>query len=329
MCLFPNKKTRASNGRKVVFWMVGMALTAGAAAYSSTKGGAYLTKKSYSAFDENEFMRYRLESSQDVSPTTKKLTFQLHSPFAQTGVFPSSYLLTRFKAPATNQPVVRPYTPITSPRHRGSFEILVKRYPDGKMSSHLHALPVGAYIEARGPVMKRQLRPNCKQEMAFVAAGTGITPMYQVIRETLQNATDFTLMTLIYSCRNENEILLKQELEQLAIKHPHRFRIHYVITRPQNPHEAWKACVSPLQEASAKMGPEEVPKLTASVGTRINAGILRQYLPAISENILIWVCGPPGFMKAVSGTRDENGKQGELSGLLDQLHYHKTLVYKL
>ena len=42
----------------------------------------------------------------------------------------------------------------------------------------------------------------------------------------------------------------------------------------------------------------------------------------------IFVCGPPGLYKAVSGTKNSPTDQGELSGMLKELGYDKEQVYK-
>eukprot|EP00494_Astrolonche_serrata_P022659 UN22916 len=46
----------------------------------------------------------------------------------------------------------RPYTPVSSDDDSGFFEIVVKIYPDGRLTPNLDKLEIGDYIEARGPV---------------------------------------------------------------------------------------------------------------------------------------------------------------------------------
>jgi len=48
-----------------------------------------------------------------------------------------------------------------------------------------------------------------------------------------------------------------------------------------------------------------------------------------TENIKIFVCGPPGMYKAISGAKKSPSDQGELDGsVLEQLGYSKDQVYK-
>ncbi|RZC53698.1 hypothetical protein C5167_012541, partial [Papaver somniferum] len=69
------------------------------------------------------------------------------------------------------------YTPISDPESKGYFDLLVKIYPEGKMSRHLANLRPGDVLEVKGPK---------------IAGGTGITPILQVIDAILKNPDDKT-----------------------------------------------------------------------------------------------------------------------------------------
>ena len=66
----------------------------------------------------------------------------------------------------------------------------------------------------------------------MIAGGTGITPMLQIIHAALKNPLDRTKLSLIYANVNPDDILLKKELDELASKHSHRFRVYYVLNNP-------------------------------------------------------------------------------------------------
>lgn len=50
--------------------------------------------------------------------------------------------------------------------------------------------------------------------------------------------------------------------------------------------------------------------------------------PKEGEKIKIFVCGPPGMYKAISGGKKSPADQGELTGYLKDLGYSKDQVYK-
>lgn len=75
----------------------------------------------------------------------------------------------------------------------------------------------------------------------MIAGGTGITPMYQVIRACLRNPSDRSKITLIYANVNLEDILLKADLEELQNTYGlDRFKIYYVLN---NPPQGWKGGV--------------------------------------------------------------------------------------
>jgi cytochrome-b5 reductase len=53
---------------------------------------------------------------------------------------------------AEGKPISRQYTPITTNSTRGYFELLIKIYPKGQMTTYLANLNVGEKMEIRGPM---------------------------------------------------------------------------------------------------------------------------------------------------------------------------------
>jgi cytochrome-b5 reductase len=55
--------------------------------------------------------------------------------------------------------------------------------------------------------------------------------------------------------------------------------------------------------------------------------MLADYLPKPGDG-KIFVCGPPGMMKHVSGGKAKDKSQGEINGLLKEMGYTSTDVFK-
>ena len=64
--------------------------------------------------------------------------------------------------------------------------------------------------------------------------------MIQVIRAALKNPSDRTTITLIYANVNQEDILLKDDLEELMDIHEQRFKVFYVLN---NAPPGWKGGV--------------------------------------------------------------------------------------
>jgi cytochrome-b5 reductase len=60
------------------------------------------------------------------------------------------------------------------------MELVIKKYPDGKVSGWMHDLKVGDLVEVKGPFPKLAYVPNMKKSIGMICGGTGITPMLQV-----------------------------------------------------------------------------------------------------------------------------------------------------
>ncbi|KAG6772521.1 hypothetical protein POTOM_023934 [Populus tomentosa] len=193
------------------------------------------------------------------------------------------------------------YTPISDPDSKGYFDLLIKVYPEGKMSQHFATLKSGDVVEVKGPIEKLRYSPNMKKHIGMIAGGTGITPMLQVIEAILKNPDDNTQVSLLYANVSPDDILLKQKLDFLAASHPN-LKIFYTV---DNPPKNWKGGSGYISKDMVVKG-----------------------LPRPSDDTIILVCGPPGMMKHISGDKAKDRSQGELSGLLKEAGYTEEMVYK-
>ncbi|MCJ1350202.1 MAG: NADH-cytochrome b5 reductase [Icmadophila ericetorum] len=245
----------------------------------------------------------KLGSVQKINHNTSKFRFELPSKDDVSGLQTASALLSKYQGPKMEKPVIRPYTPVSDEDQRGYIDFVIKKYEGGSMSTHMHDMEPPQRLSFKGPIPKYPYSPNKHTHIALIAGGTGITPMYQLINTIFKNADDKTKISLVYANVTENDILLKREFEEFENTFPQRFRAFYVLDKPPN---AW-----------------------AQGKGRIDKELLKTVLPEPkTENIKIFVCGPPGMYKAVSGMKPSPTDQGELEGILKELGYTKDQVYK-
>jgi cytochrome-b5 reductase len=88
-------------------------------------------------------------------------------------------------------------------------------------------LVVGQTIKVRGPKGAMVYTPNMVRHFGMIAGGTGITPMLQIIRAVIRGRPtgDKTEIDLIFANVNPDDILLREDLDQLA-KDDNGFRVH-------------------------------------------------------------------------------------------------------
>ncbi|KAK4084374.1 uncharacterized protein Triagg1_854 [Trichoderma aggressivum f. europaeum] len=171
-----------------------------------------------------------------VSPNVYRLTFTLPSSHPILGLPTGQHVA--ITAVIDGETVTRSYTPTSNNADKGILELLIKIYPNGKMTNgYLANLNIGDEVHFRGPKgAMRYSRKLCKK-IGMVAGGTGITPMFQIIRAICESDRDTTEISLIYANRTEQDILLREELDTFARRYPKIFKVYYIL---ENHSSEWK-----------------------------------------------------------------------------------------
>jgi cytochrome-b5 reductase len=68
--------------------------------------------------------------------------------------------------------------------------------------------------------------------VALIGGGSGITPLYQLVKHALNEPTNQTRFTLLYANVSEADILLRDELAALQRAHPDKFKIVHTLDKP-------------------------------------------------------------------------------------------------
>lgn len=167
---------------------------------------------------------------------------------------------------------IRYYSPISNKFDAGFFDILVKSYPNGTVSSRFAQLREGQTVLFRGPVGRLKYEPNMAKEIGLIAGGSGITPILQILTEIITTPEDLTNVSLIFANETANDILLKSEIDEIAKKYP-GFKVHYTLTYPP---ENWEGSTGYVTEE-----------------------MIRTHLPAPSKENRLFICGPPEMKKSL------------------------------
>ncbi|ORY80852.1 hypothetical protein BCR37DRAFT_410273 [Protomyces lactucae-debilis] len=275
----------------------------GASLIAGASGLAYYAVSPKALTDPNEWVSLPLIESKQVNHNTKTLKFALPTEDHVIGLNVASALLTKYQGPNDEKPTIRPYTPISDEDAKGYVELMVKKYPNGPMSTHLCELEADQRILFKGPIEKYKYEANKHSTVGLLAAGTGITPMYQLIRAIMKNPEDKTKIVLVSCNITVEDILLKHEFEKLEQLHPDRFKAFYLL--------------------------EKAPNDWPGQPGRISKELLKTVLPGPGvKDFKAFVCGPPGFYAAVCANKKSPKDQGDLGGLLAELGYSKDQVFK-
>lgn len=171
---------------------------------------------------------------------------------------------------------------------------MVKLYPGGKQSPHLHSLQPGDTLTFAGPIPEHKWTPNQHEHVALIAGGAGITPMYQLARGILNNPDDNTRITLVWGVNTDADIFLGKEFAEYEQKYPGRFKAVYVVSQPEAGSTHRKGYVN--------------KSVLESIGLAANDDKNR--------DVKVLVCGPPAMEKALKGK----------AGVLAELGYKQNQI---
>ncbi|KAF8912843.1 NADH-cytochrome b5 reductase [Gymnopilus junonius] len=243
---------------------------------------AFLAKVLHSGrtkpLDPNKWKEFPLEKVTKVSPNTAIYRFTLPHIQDVLGLPIGQHI--SVSAEINGKIVTRSYTPISNDDDRGRFDLIIKTYEKGNISKHVSLLKIGQTIRVKGPKGNFTYTPNMVNHLSLIAGGTGISPMIQVIRAALRNPFDRTTVTLIYANVNEEDILLKDDLEELQDVNELKFKIFYVLN---NPPPGWKGGVGFVTKEHIK---EHLPN------------------PAATDSKIL-ICGPPPMVSAMKKNLEE------------------------
>ena len=238
------------------------------------------------ALHPNKKISLRLQAKTVVSRDSFILDFALPSKDHILGLPTGKHVFV--SATIDGEPVARQYTPISSNHDRGSVKFLIKAYrpndkfpKGGKMSQYLDSLQEGDHLDIRGPAGSMEYAGNGKflikgqersvKKFNMIAGGTGITCCFQVAQEILRNGQDKTLISLIFACKEEGDLLMRDTLDEWAQNFPERFKVHYILSNK------WSS------------------DWNHSTGL-VNKALFEKHLFEPSTDVYTIMCGPPGML---------------------------------
>lgn len=187
----------------------------------------------------------------------------------------------------------RQYTPISDINKRGVFEVLIKIYPNGKVTQMIKDWKVGDMIPWRGPFGSFLYRENTYKRIVMLAAGTGIAPMYQIIKAVVENEDDETTIKLYYASKTFSDILLREKLAECCQNW--NFTMCYYLSEEKDV----KGSKKYREEAEAR----RVTK--AEVQLELERSPL--------QSTLVLVCGTKSFEKdMINSAKDANVPDGNV-----------------
>ncbi len=127
--------------------------------------------------------------------------------------------------------VRRPYS-ICSSVDDNSLRVGIKRHPDGRFSGFANSeLKKGLRLRVMTPTghfVAQPEPPSARTHVAF-AAGSGITPVFSIVKTLLQREPE-SQVVLFYGNRTAEEVMFRRELADLKDSYLERFALYHVLS---------------------------------------------------------------------------------------------------
>ena len=200
-------------------------------------------------------------------------TFYFEGPEAREIQYLAGQYLT-FVLPDHKPEIRRSYSIISAPVLNEPLAIGVKRIENGLFSRYLfdHVQP-GDQLLSTGVSGFFTLPENIETygQLFFLAAGSGITPILSLIKTVLFSHLKLPVV-LIYSNRNHDAAIYRDELIQFADQFPERFKVEFLFSDAAD-----------LAKA------------------RLYKGLLQTFVEVLAvappTEMLAYVCGPENYMR--------------------------------
>ncbi|RAK82954.1 nitrate reductase [Aspergillus costaricaensis CBS 115574] len=237
-----------------------------------------------------------LVQRKDVSWDTRIFTFQLQHDKQTLGLPIGQHLMIKVADPTSKEAIIRSYTPISDTNQEGTMDLLVKIYFDtptvkgGKMTMALEKLALGSEIDCKGPTGRFEYLGNGKiivsgkerhvNSFKMICGGTGITPIFQVLRAVIQDKQDPTSCVVLDGNRQEEDILCRDELDAYEALDSKKCKVVHTLTKAP---DSW----------TGRRG-------------RISEDLLKEYAIPDGKSMVL-ICGPEAMEKSARKILLEQG----------------------
>lgn len=258
-----------------------------AEAEEATKSAA----ASKSFLNSKKWVPVTLSKRKQISKDTYTFTYQDATHRKKLGLGTCQHI--QFGIHMLDKMLIRSYTPthpITQDDEDGTFELTVKTYfpdenqPGGAFSNFLLELdeavdvcgPTGEIIYLGQGKFNIEGKERNFKKVSLVLGGSGIAPGYSLIVRIAGDNNDNTQMSIVDANKTEDDILLRESLNELVKKSNGNLRLAHMLSHPKD-RDGWERC--------------------GGLSGHVNADIIKEKLFEPTEESVAFLCVPPGMIQ--------------------------------
>lgn len=226
---------------------------------------------------DHTFYNLSVAEVRQETPDAVTLVFEQHPSFR-------NYLAGQFltlKAQIEGEECRRAYSLCSSPAIDEPPSVTIKKVNGGKMSSW-------ACLQVK-PGMQLQVMPafgnfvfqphsSAKRWFMLFAAGSGITPVFSILKTILISEPQ-SFVSLLYGSRSQGDIIYREELEEWRSRFPGRLKVVHTLSDPGSD---WYGEIGRISEEKIMQLIEDLKPVTPFSETQV------------------YMCGPAGMMDAIT-----------------------------
>lgn len=225
----------------------------------------------------NKFNSLQVIDVVKETPDAVSVAFNVPDQLQKEYTFKQGQYLT-LKVNVNGEELRRSYS-ICSSYYEKELRVAIKKVKDGRVSTHIfNNLKKGDVVEVMTPMgnFYTEMNPVNKKTYVLFAGGSGITPMFSILKTVLKDEPQSRII-LLYGNNDEGSIIFKNKIEALATTHSDRLSIVHV-----------------LNEA-----PAGYPELLKGMMTKEkNLELIKKYVDVNADNEY-FICGPGIMMDNV------------------------------
>lgn len=240
---------------------------------------------------KEKFYPVKVKEIIDESFDSKSLTFELENGQAELFSYKQGQHV-YIKTKVDGMEHFRPYS-ITSAPYENELKLTIKRYRGGIVSNHINDnVKKGETLDMLPPQgeFHVELDADNNKQYFFIGAGSGISPLLSIIKETLAQEP-FSRVYLFYGNRNEDSIIFHKELLNLQKQYPSNFFIELILSAPKKHRKP--GLFGFLKSADIKW---------KGLKGHIDTDNLLQYFKKnkveSKKDMSVFICGPDGMIRS-------------------------------
>jgi len=228
---------------------------------------------------------HKLLVSKIVEETADTYSVFLEKPREDFDYFPGQYTVVKLEV--NGQCFRRTFSFSSSPVLDTHLCLTIKKIPGGKVSGALQSkiqdqkflelsIPQGDFVV--------ELRPDQRKRYVLFGAGSGVTPLYSILRSILAVESGSQVIFVDVN-RNEESIIFYSSLKETSEKYREQLQLIHVLS---NPSSSWQGLQGRLEG-------------------KLLQDVLAKILEPRGSAPIFYLCGPEDFMKTISSALKERG----------------------